>query len=129
MKLLILLNKEERKNCECKNYTYTFNVTIDFFTKSYGKFLKTKGKSITNKKLFNETKNLYDTLIDLFQNLKEKGEECIQIMKKCHSNHSEEIEDISSKLNKLDELEGKINKHFNEIKKTIPKNFEENENN
>ena len=107
-------------NCDCKKYEEAFNVTIDFFLKLYGKFIKTKGKNITNKKLFDQTKESYKTLKDLIPTLKQKGNECISQFSKCLNSHSEDLEEIKNKVNKLDELDEKIERHFSEIKKTIP---------
>lgn len=116
-------------NCDCKKYEEAFNVTIDFFLKKYGKFIQIKGKSITNKKLFDQMKESYKILKDLISTLKPKGNECISQLSKCFNSHSEDIEEIKNKVNKLDELDQKIEKHFLDIKKTIPESCDEIEEN
>lgn len=115
--------------CDCKKHEEAFNISIDFFLKQYGKFIKIKGKSITNKKSFEQMNQLYNTLKDLIASLKPKGSECISQLTKCSNSHSNDIEDIKNKVNKFDELDERIEKHFLDIKKAIPEGFDEEEEN
>ena len=63
---------------------------------------------------------------ELLKDLKPKGDECLKKMKSCSCDHSKNIEEISTKLNKFEEFQQKINKRFVEILKQIPKeNLEE----
>ena len=107
--------------CDCESFTKNFNEMISFFLKMYSKFLKTKGKDITNKKAFINMRNDYEVLISLTKSLVPKGNECLEFIKDCPNKHTKEIEDIKSKVNKVDELIEKINNHYEIIKKQIPK--------
>ena len=113
--------------CDCDTFTKNFNEMISFFLKSYSNFLKVKGKDIKNKKSFINMRNDYDTLISITKSLVPKGNECIELIKECSNNHSKEIEDIKSKVNKVDELIEKINNHYEIIKKQIPQKDFDNE--
>lgn len=114
--------------CDCDTITKNFNEMISFFLKMYSKFIKIKGKDITNKKSFINMRNDYDVLISLTKSLVPKGKECIELIKECSNNHSKEIKDIESKVNKVDELIEKINNHYEIIKKQIPQqDFDEEE--
>lgn len=114
--------------CDCETITKNFNEMISFFLKMYSKFIKIKGKDITNKKSFINMKNDYEVLISLTKSLVPKGKECIELIKECSNNHSKEIEDINSKVNKVDELIAKINNHYEIINKQIPQqDFDEEE--
>ena len=106
--------------CDCDTFTKNFNVMITFFLNMYSKFLKINGKDIKNKKSFINMKNDYDALISITKSLVPKGNECIELIKECPNKHSKEIEDIKTKVNKVDELIEKINNHYEIIKKQIP---------
>ena len=106
--------------CDCDTFYKNFNEMISFFLKMYSKFLKIKGKDITNKKSFINMKDDYDALISLTRSLVPKGNECLEFIKECPNKHPKEIEDIKSKVNKVDELIEKINNHYEIIKKQIP---------
>ena len=107
------------KFCECDNYKEGFDEMISLFLKHYGKLLKTKGANITTKALYIETQNNHDILLSLLMSLQPKGEECIQRLKKCHKDHSKEIDDINSKIAQVDESKEKVNNQFEKIKKSI----------
>ena len=116
------------EDCDCDTFTKNFNDMISFFLKMYSKFLKIKGKDITNKKSFINMRDDYDALISITKSLVPKGNECLEFIKECPNKHSKEIEDIKSKINKVDELIEKINNHYEIIKKQIPqKDFDEEE--
>lgn len=107
--------------CECDILNTNLNEMIQFFMKNYFKFLKLKGTDITNSKLFKKIQDEYDVLISLAKSIPLKGEECISNMTSCKNDHSKIIEDIISKSSKSKELIEKINRHYETIKKQIPK--------
>ena len=116
--------------CECEIFNNNFNDIISFFMKNYGKFLKLKGTSITNLKQFKNMQNDYDVLIATIKSFEPKGQESISKIKKCKNDHSQMINDIQTKVNKSNELIEKINRHYEEIKKEMPKDnieYEEDE--
>ena len=111
--------------CECQNFNQTFNEMISIFLKSYGKFLKIQGKNIINKKAYNEMQNEYDVLISLTKSIQPKGDETLTRMKNCINAHTKEISEINTKISKSEELLSKINSHYDKIKKEIPSQYEE----
>ena len=111
--------------CECKNFFQVFNDITSFFLKNYGKFFKIKGNNIKNKKSFNDMKNLHDTLISSLNSIQSRGNETLKIMEKCNNDHASEIEEITSKISKTEELLSKIENHYEKIKKEIPNEYEE----
>ena len=113
--------------CECQNFNQTFNEMISIFLKSYGKFLKIQGKNIINKKAYNEMQNEYDVLISLTKSIQPKGDETLTRMKNCKNAHTKEISEINTKISKSEELLSKINSHYDKIKKEIPSQYEEEE--
>ena len=113
--------------CECLNFNQTFNEMISIFLKSYGKFLKIQGKNIINKKAYNEMQNEYDILISLTKSIQPKGDEILIRMKNCKNAHTKEISEITIKISKSEELLSKINSHYDKIKKEIPSQYEEEE--
>jgi len=113
--------------CECQNFNQTFNEMISIFLKSYGKFLKIQGKNIINKKAYNEMQNEYDVLISLTKSIQPKGDETLTRMKNCINAHTKEISEINTKISKSEELLSKINSHYDKIKKEIPSQYEEEE--
>ena len=106
--------------CDCKNFENTFNINFDFFYKTYNKFISSKN-DITNKS-FKKLEESHEILQELLKDLKPKAEECISNMKSCSNTHSQNIEDISLKLDKFNDFEQKINNKYVEILKEIPKN-------
>ena len=61
--------------------------------------------------------NDYNTLIATIKNIIPKGDETIIIMKQCKNDHTKEIEEITNKINKSNELLSKVNYHYEKIKK------------
>lgn len=117
-------------DCDCENYAQNFNLMIHFFQEKYLKFLKINGKDIKSNTSFKNMGNDYEFLLTITKNLVPKGNECIEIIKQCSHNHSKEIEDIKSKLDKNENIIEKINFHFELIKKQIKLedfDYEENE--
>ena len=113
-----------KNKCDCTNYEATFNANLDFFLKTYYKFINPKNE--INNKSFKKLEESHEILQELLKDLKPKGDECLKHMKSCSFEHSENIEEISSKLNKFEDFQQKINKRFVEILKLIPKeNLEE----
>ena len=112
-------------DCDCEMFFNNFNELISLFMKEYGKFLKTRGINITNSKLFRKLQDNYDVLISITKSIMPKGDECLARMKSCTREHSKQIDEIATKVSKSKELIEKINRHFESIKKEIPKdNFE-----
>jgi t-SNARE complex subunit (syntaxin) len=111
--------------CECENYYDGFKVVIKHFMANYGKFLKMKGKDITSKEKYNNFESLYTTLKQTMQSLPGKGNECISFMKKCKKGHKVEIEDVNSKLEKVDALSQRIEDYHEKLIKEIPEELEE----
>ena len=113
-------------NCECIFFEKTFNDMVSFFLKLYGKFLKIKPKDLINKKLIKDMENDYKILKSCWQTMIPTGDECLLKMNKCSNNHSKQIEEISIKTSKVNELEKNINKQYLELKNEIQE-FEEDE--
>ena len=63
----------------------------------------------------------YNTLLSLLDKFSHKAEIVISNIKKCPKEHSDSLEDIRAKVDKIEDFRHKINKHYEEIKKQIPK--------
>ena len=113
--------------CECSKFEENFNEMISFFVKSYGKFLKTKAKDLIEKKKIDNTQSDYDILMSLCQSIPPTADECLTRMQKCSKNHSVEIEEITQRKSKIDEIKENINRHFEELKNQIPNYYVEEE--
>lgn len=111
--------------CECENYYDGFKAVIQHFMTNYGKFLKLKGKDIKSKEKYDNFESLYSTLKQIMQSLPSKGNECISILKKCKKDHSGEIEDVNSRLDKVDTLSQRIEDYHEKLLKEIPEELEE----
>ena len=107
--------------CECDIYVKSFNDLISFFLKRYNKFINIKGNTIKNKQCFIEMQKDYNTLLSLLDKFSHKAEIVINNIKKCPKEHSDSLEDIRAKVDKIEDFRHKINKHYEEIKKQIPK--------
>ena len=107
--------------CDCGMFFNGFNEMISLFMKNYGQFLKIKGDNITNSKSFKKVQDDYDVLISITKSLIPKGDECISRMLSCSNDHSKQVDEVTTKVSKSNELIEKINRHFENIKKKIPK--------
>lgn len=111
--------------CECENYYDVFKEIVKHFMSNYGKFLKIKGKDITNKDKYDKLEALYKTLNQEIKSLPDKGNDCISSMKKCKNKHKSELEDINSKIEKVEILSQRIEDYHNKLLKEIPDELEE----
>ena len=111
--------------CECGIYYDGFNTIVKHFMTNYGKFLKIKGKDLKTKDQYDKYESSYTTLNQEIKSLPVKGNECISLMKKCKNGHKSEIEEINSKLVKLDILSKRIEDNFEKSVKEMPEEFEE----
>ena len=114
--------------CECENYYNSFNGVVNHFNKQYGLFLKTKSKDITNKSnKYDKFESLYSSLKQMLESLPDKGNNYISLMKDCKKAHKSQIEEITSKLSKIEILSQRIEEYHERILKEIPEVLEESE--
>ena len=112
--------------CECENYYNSFNDVVNHFNKQYGLFLKTKSKDIkNNKSKYDKFESLYSSLKQLLESLPDKGNNYISLMKDCNKEHKSQIEEITSKLSKIEVLSQRIDEYHERIIKEIPEELEE----
>lgn len=112
--------------CECGMHYDGFKTIIKHFLTKYGKFLKMKVKDIKTKDDYNEFESLYTTLNQEIKSLPDKGNDCLSFMKKCKNGHKAEIEEINSKLDKMDILSQRIEDNYQKLLKDMTEEFEEN---
>ena len=108
------------KYCECGIYYDGFKDVIKHFMNKYGSFLKMKGNDITSKNKYDQLESLYTALNQMIKSLPHKGNDCISFMKKCKNKHQDEISDVISKLEKLDDLSERIEEYHKKLLKEIP---------
>ena len=114
--------------CECENYYNSFNDVVNHFNKQYGLFLKTKSKDIkNNKSKYDKFESLYSSLKQMLESLPDKGNNYISLMKDCNKEHKSQIEEITSKLSKIEVLSQRIEEYHERILKEIPEVLEESE--
>ena len=114
--------------CECENYYNSFNDVVNHFNKQYGLFLKTKSKDIkNNKSKYDKFESLYSSLKQMLESLPDKGNNYISLMKDCNKAHKSQIEEITSKLSKIEVLSQRIEEYHERILKEIPEVLEESE--
>ena len=114
--------------CECENYYNSFNDVVNHFNKQYGLFLKTKSKDIkNNKSKYDKFESLYSSLKQMLESLPDKGNNYISLMKDCNKAHKSQIEEITSKLSKIEVLSQRIEEYHERIIKQIPEELEESE--
>ena len=114
--------------CECENYFNSFNDVVNHFNKQYGLFLKTKSKDIkNNKSKYDKFESLYSSLKQMLESLPDKGNNYISLMKDCNKEHKSQIEEITSKLSKIEVLSQRIEEYHERILKEIPEVLEESE--
>ena len=114
--------------CECENYYNSFNDVVNHFNKQYGLFLKTKSKDIkNNKSKYDKFESLYSSLKQMLESLPDKGNNYISLMKDCNKEHKSQIEEITSKLSKIEILSQRIEEYHERILKEIPEVLEESE--
>ena len=114
--------------CECENYSNSFNDVVNHFNKQYGLFLKTKSKDIkNNKSKYDKFESLYSSLKQMLESLPDKGNNYISLMKDCNKGHKSQIEEITSKLSKIEVLSQRIEEYHERILKEIPEVLEESE--
>ena len=106
--------------CECDKSLQIFNELISFLLKSYYQFIKIKGKDIKDKKSFLKMKDEYDVLISIIKSVGPKSDESITKMQDCKNDHTKETKEMISNIEKSNELESKVNYHYEKIKKDIP---------
>lgn len=112
--------------CECENYYNSFNDVVNHFNKQYGLFLKTKSKDIkNNKSKYDKFESLYSSLKQMLESLPDKGNNYISLMKDCNKAHKSQIEEITSKLSKIEVLSQRIEEYHERILKEIPEVLEE----
>ena len=112
--------------CECENYYNSFNDVVNHFNKQYGLFLKTKSKDIkNNKSKYDKFESLYSSLKQMLESLPDKGNNYISLMKDCNKAHKSQIEEITSKLSKIEVLSQRIDEYHERIIKEIPQELEE----
>ena len=112
--------------CECENYYNSFNDVVNHFNKQYGLFLKTKSKDIkNNKSKYDKFESLYSSLKQMLESLPDKGNNYISLMKDCNKAHKSQIEEITSKLSKIEVLSQRIEEYHERIMKEIPEVLEE----
>ena len=114
--------------CECENYYNSFNDVVNHFNKQYGLFLKTKSKDIkNNKSKYDKFESLYSSLKQMLESIPDKGNNYISLMKDCNKGHKSQIEEITSKLSKIEVLSQRIEEYHERILKEIPEVLEESE--
>ena len=114
--------------CECENYYNSFNDVVNHFNKQYGLFLKTKSKDIkNNKSKYDKFESLYSSLKQMLESIPDKGNNYISLMKDCNKAHKSQIEEITSKLSKIEVLSQRIEEYHERILKEIPEVLEESE--
>ena len=112
--------------CECENYYNSFNDVVNHFNKQYGLFLKTKSKDIkNNKSKYDKFESLYSSLKQMLESIPDKGNNYISLMKDCNKAHKSQIEEITSKLSKIEVLSQRIEEYHERILKEIPEVLEE----
>ena len=99
--------------CECENYYNSFNDVVNHFNKQYGLFLKTKSKDIkNNKSKYDKFESLYSSLKQMLESLPDKGNNYISLMKDCKKAHKSQIEEITSKVSKIEILSQRIDENY-----------------
>ena len=106
--------------CECDIYYNSFKDIIDLYKKKYGSFLKIKSKDITSQKKYKKYESKHSFLEQMGKSVPEKGNECINVMKKCKKNHKNEIDEINSNIEKFDILNNKVNEYHEKVIKGLP---------
>ena len=105
--------------CECEIYFKGFKDVINHFIKQYGTFLKIKSKEITSKSKYDKLESLYLSLKQMLESLPSKGNNCISFMKNCKQEHKNQIEEITSKLSKIEFLSKRIEEYHQKLIKEI----------
>ena len=113
--------------CECEIYFNSFKDVVNHFTRQYGLFLKTKSKDITNKSKYDKLELLYSALKQMLESLPDKGNNCISNMKNCKKEHKSQIEEITSKLSKIEVLTQRIEDYHQRLMNEIPEELQESE--
>ena len=111
--------------CECEIYFKGFKDVINHFIKQYGTFLKIKSKEITSKSKYDKLESLYLSLKQMLESLPNKGNNCISLMKNCKQGHKNQIEEITSKLSKIEFLSKRIEEYHQKLIKEIPEELDD----
>ena len=112
-------------NCECEIYFKGFNDVFNHFMKQYEILLKMKSKGITNKIKYDKLELVYSSLKQMHEALPNKGNNSISFMKNCSKEHKDQIEEITSKLSKIEILSQKIEEYHQKLIEEIPEEFDD----